>query len=91
MRKFSQLVLLHGVMIVVPFAIGFPASNAAQDVPPGVRYRKTSDAINEKARLLLETALKAKPGELDIGELFGGPGVCDRCFGMPSRTQRIKN
>ena len=62
--------------IVIVMAIVFSHSASAQQIPPGIRYRKASDEINQKARSLLEDALTAKPGTVNIDSISSGPIAC---------------
>lgn len=55
----------------------------AQDVPAGVRYKKATEEINDKAKVLLEKALSKPAAEFDVDKTFGksaimcGPFVWD--------------
>lgn len=49
---------------------------SAQQIPEGVRYKKTTDEINEKAKLLLENALLVKPEMVSIDSISSGPIAC---------------
>jgi len=57
------------------------AAEEEVQIPPGVRYTKTSDEINERARKLISAAFTAKASEKDVFGLFSdkllicGPGL----------------
>lgn len=51
-------------------------SVSAQQIPAGVRYKKASDEINQKAKQLLENAVSAKPDTVNIDSISGGPIAC---------------
>lgn len=49
---------------------------SAQEIPVGVRYKKTTDEINEKAKHILEDALAQKMEAVNIEAFFGSAIVC---------------
>lgn len=50
--------------------LGFGLS-LAQDVPAGVKYKKATDEINDKAKALLEKAISKPAAEIDVDTTFG--------------------
>lgn len=66
----------NSIFAALLILLGFGLS-LAQDVPAGVRYKKTTDEINDKARVLLEKALTKPIAEGDVEATFGkSPIMC---------------
>lgn len=61
-------------------------SVSGQQIPAGVRYKKASDEINQKAKVLLEDALTARPEKLNIDSISAGAIACG-----PLLWEAIKN
>jgi hypothetical protein len=70
----SCSVLMGAVFLI----LGMEVSAHAQQIPPGIRYRKAPDEINEKAKSILDTFLANKvdgpdPVTLSVGAVVCGP------------------
>lgn len=58
--------------LLILLCFGF---SLAQDVPAGVRYKKATDEINDKAKALLEKALSKSTSEIDVETTFGKTAI----------------
>ena len=54
----------------------FTCAVVAQQIPSGVRYKKASDEINQKAKALLESVLSAKANTVNLDSISNGPIAC---------------
>jgi hypothetical protein len=60
--------------MVAVFCLAYSAN--AQQIPAGVRYKKASDEINQKAKSILESALMAKADAVNLESISDGIIVC---------------
>ncbi len=71
--------LKHSSMIflaIVSMATFLALPARAQEIPAGVRYKKTTDEINQKARQILEDALAQKADAVNIEAFSDSAIVC---------------
>lgn len=71
-RKISVLNLLS-TLILTLFLF---CTVKTQEIPTGVTYKRTSDAVNNKARQILENAFAAKAESMDVDAIFGSVIAC---------------
>lgn len=70
--KCLYLVLFTLATLVPPFTFGV----SAQQIPNGVRYKRATDEINQKAKSLLENALSLKSDAVNLDSISSGPIAC---------------
>jgi hypothetical protein len=63
-------------LAIVCMAIFLVLPGSAQEIPAGVRYKKTTDEINQKARQILEDALAQKADAVNIKAFSDSAIVC---------------
>lgn len=67
----------HTLISAVVFGLAaLNISAGAQEIPAGVNYKKAPDAINQKAKTMLETALAAPPEAVTLEAMTDGALVC---------------
>ena len=64
------------ILAIVCMATFFVHTERAQEIPAGVRYKKTTDEINQKAKQILEDALAQKADAVNIEAFSDSAIVC---------------
>lgn len=70
-----KLFVVH-LMVGVCLALSVASAVKAQQIPEGVRYKKASDEMNQKAKSILENALGPKAESVNIESISEGAIAC---------------
>jgi hypothetical protein len=71
--------------------LGFSCLAVPQEIPPGVRYKRTTDALNKKAEGIVKRLLNIEVSDKEILALTGPPLICGPMFWTAAKGAASKN